>query len=66
MALFRLREVFTVPVERVAGDEAGEKIVGTDGTACANNEESKSGGEEEVRLAVNPLSAYVVSILPVD
>lgn len=36
---FRLCEVATVPVECVAGEEAGEEIIGADAAACPDDEE---------------------------
>ena len=54
VAALRLGEVLPVPVEQVAGDEAGEKVVGPEGAARADEEHAHGDGEEEVALVVDP------------
>ena len=54
MASFGFGEELSVPVEGVAGDEACEEVVGSDGAAGSHEEETECCGEEEVRLAIDP------------
>lgn len=56
VAAFRLGEVVTVPVEGVAGHEAGEEVVGPDGAAGADEEHAERGREKDVRLSVDPFA----------
>ena len=54
VAALRLLEELAVPVEGAAGDGAGENVVGADGAAGAHDEKAEGGGEEHVRLGVDP------------
>lgn len=39
MARFGLFEILAIPVECASGDEACEKVVSTEGAACANDKQ---------------------------
>ena len=57
---FGLAEIVAVPVKGATGDEAGEEIVGSDGTAAADEEEAECHGEQNVGLVVNKFAMTIL------
>lgn len=57
VALLRLGQVLAVPVERDAGAEAGQQVVGREHARRADDEHGHGHGEQQVALAVDPLLA---------
>lgn len=55
VSLLCLPEVFAVPVQSIASDEAGQKVVSANGATGTDDEEAQGGGEQDVGLVVDPL-----------